>query len=74
MESLAPAWRLAISGLLGLYLGYVALRSLRTGVFRYKGRSHTRAEEPKTFWMGVAWFGVLALAMLGYTALTAGQM
>jgi hypothetical protein len=69
MESLSPTWRLAISGLLGLYLGYVAVRSLQTGVFRYKGRSHGKADEPKTYWMGVVWFGLLALVMLGYAAM-----
>ena len=69
MESLSPTWRLAISGLLGLYLGFVAIRSLQTGVFRYKGRSHGKTEEPKTYWMGVVWFGLLALTMLGYAAM-----
>lgn len=61
--------RLAISGLLGLYLGFVAIRSLQTGVFRYKGRSHGKTEEPKTYWMGVVWFGLLALTMLGYAVM-----
>lgn len=69
MESLSPTWRLAISGLLGLYLGYVAVRSLQTGVFRYKGRDHPKTGEPKTYWMGVVWFAVLAVVMLGYAAM-----
>lgn len=68
MESLSPTWRLAISGLVGLYLGFVTVRSLQSGVFRYKGRSHARTGEPKTYWMGVVWFGVLAIVMLGYAA------
>ncbi|HWA40083.1 MAG TPA: hypothetical protein VG712_00635 [Gemmatimonadales bacterium] len=71
MESLSPTWRLAISGLVGLYLGYISLRALRTGVYRYKGRSHDRSAEPKTFWMGVIWSGLLALVALGYALMQA---
>ena len=74
MESLPPTWRLAISGLLGLYLGVVAVRALQTGSFRYKGRSHARSEEPKTFWVGVLWFGILALVMLGYAAMLLARL
>lgn len=60
--------QIAVALLIGLYLGWVVVSALRTGVFRYRGRRHLRAEEPKTFWFGVAWFGVLALVALGYAA------
>jgi|GEM_PF-4319182 len=62
------------SALLGCYLTFVVVSSLRTGVFRYKSRTHRKTEEPKTFWMGVIWFAVLAVVLFVYAAMEWRQL
>ena len=57
-----------LSLLFAAFFAHDSLLTLRSGVFRYRGKRHARNEEPKTFWAGVIWFGLLALVMLGYAA------
>lgn len=69
MESLPPLWRIVVSGLVGLYLAYVVIDALRTGTYRYRGRTHPRATDGKVFWLGVSWFAFLAILTLGYAVM-----
>lgn len=68
--------RIEVAGaaLVGIYLGWVVLSALRTGAIRYRTRVHQRAEEPRTYWLTVGWFGVLALVALAFAALRGGEL
>lgn len=60
-----------VATLVGLYFTWVVVTALRAGTIRYRARQHSRATEPKTYWLTVAWFGLLALFGLGYAVLSA---
>lgn len=62
------------AALTGLYCGWVVFTALRNGTIRYRTRTHARAAEPKTYWLTVGWFGLLALIGLGFALLQAGAV
>ena len=60
-----------VAMLVGLYFTWVVVAALRAGTIRYRARHHSRATDPRTYWLTVAWFGLLALFGLGYALLSA---
>jgi len=59
---------LAIAVLVGIYWTWAVVAALRSGTVRYRQARHTRAEEPKTFWLTVGWYAVLAVLSLAAAA------
>ena len=57
MERIEPI----VAALAGLYCTWVVLTALRGGTIRYRTRIHARTTEPKTYWLVVGWFSLLAL-------------
>ena len=53
-----------IAALAGLYLIGVVVAALKSGTIRYRQARHTRASEPKTYWLTAGWYGVLGLLSL----------
>ena len=62
---------IVVATLVGLYFTWVVVSALRAGTIRYRVRQHSRATEPKTYWLTVAWFGLLALSGIGYALMSA---
>ncbi|HET7043156.1 MAG TPA: hypothetical protein VFI13_14145 [Gemmatimonadales bacterium] len=56
------------AALVGLYLGWVVLGGLRSGAVRYRTRTHRKEDEPKSYWLVIGWFGILALLALAWAA------
>ena len=55
---------LAVAVLVGIYWTWAVVAALRSGAVRYRQARHTRAEEPKTYWLTVAWYAALAIICL----------
>ena len=55
---------LVVAVLVGIYWTWAVVAALRSGTVRYRQAHHTRADEPKTYWLTVTWYAVLAIICL----------
>jgi len=59
-----PQLELAVAMLVGIYWTWAVVAALRTGTVHYRQARHSRAEEPKTYWLTVGWSSGLAIICL----------
>ena len=55
---------LVIALLVGIYWTWAVVAALRNGTVRYRQAQHARADEPKTYWLTISWYALLAILCL----------
>jgi hypothetical protein len=55
---------LAVAVLVGIYWTWAVVAALQAGVVGHRQARHSRADEPKTYWLTIAWYAALAIMCL----------